>query len=227
MGKGKLLRFAELAEFPNVFQNHNQQEPRLLDCNGEEVKNKGGWAKNYFGNDLPIILELACGKGEYTVGMAKAKPNYNYIGVDIKGNRIHRGAKKALEEKLDNVAFLRTRIEQLDLFFAENEISEIWITFPDPFLRESRSKKRLTSSRFLSMYTSLLNEDGVVHLKTDSPELYAFTLESIEEEKWKLIHTNPDIYGTSYEESLLSIKTYYELKHLEAGKKITYTKFAP
>lgn len=225
-GKNKLKKFADLNSFANVFQNHNVQNPELVDASGDIVDMKGKWNELYFKNDRPIVLELACGKGEYTLGMAKANPDKNYIGVDIKGNRIWQGASRALEAEMDNVAFLRTRIEQIELFFAPDEVSEIWITFPDPFLRESKSNRRLTSPPFLSRFRNILQKDGLVHLKTDEGQLSDFTLEVIEEDdQVDLLYYNDDIYSQPLAYPELELKTYYEGMHLRDGKTIKYLRF--
>ncbi len=225
MAKNKLARFAELSTFSNTYQNYDVTDPKLVNFEGEEVNLKGKWNELHFKNDLPIVLELACGGGEYTVAMAKNLPNRNYIGVDIKGARIWKGAKIAMEEGLSNAAFLRTRIEQLGLFFGENEISEIWITFPDPFLRVGKAQRRLTSARFSKIYKNVLKKDAIIHLKTDDPTLYAFTLETIDEEKYQLIYENNDIYGSELYTEELHYKTYYEKKHLENRKTIKYIRY--
>jgi len=187
---------------------------------------KGNWASDHFGNDKPVVLELACGGGEYTVALANKFPDKNFIGVDVKGSRIWKGATKAKNAELKNAAFLRCRIEQIHEFFATNEVDEIWITFPDPFLRDSKSNRRLSSPFFLGEYRKILKKDGIVQLKTDDPTLYEFTLETIEEdEKCKLIYTENDIYSKELYIPELEFKTYYEQMHLEAGKKIKYTRW--
>jgi tRNA (guanine-N7-)-methyltransferase len=224
--KNKLKKFAEVASFPNVYENFNPKEPQMVGVNGEPVDLQGKWASAHFKNDYPITLELACGGGEYTLDLAKRYPERNFIGVDIKGARIWKGARKALDQQLTNVAFLRTRIEQITLFFARDEIDEIWITFPDPYLKKSKRNKRLTSSRFINEYRKILKPDGLVHLKTDEPQLYQFTLETlIEDHDCKLLYHNPDIYASTLIIPELEIKTYYEKMHLEEGKTIKYVQF--
>lgn len=214
MGKGKLEKFAELETFANVYQ---KPEPGLL---------AGQWATEHFGNDLPVVLELACGKGDYTVALAERYPEKNFIGIDIKGNRIWNGAKRALEKGLSNAAFLRIYIDHIHEHFGENEISEIWITFPDPFLRESKSNKRLTSPRFLNFYRKVLQKEGSIHLKTDSPQLFEFTKEVIDEENLEVIRLVEDVYKDSPDDLLLTgIQTYYEKMHLEDGRTIRYVNF--
>lgn len=213
MGKDKLRKFAEIATFSNVKQ---------LD---EGKPLKGRWAKEHFGNDQPIILELACGKGEYTVNLARMYPDKNFIGVDYKGNRIWRGAKDALEEGIPNVAFLRIQIETILDYFAAGEVSEIWITFPDPQPQSSREKKRLTYPAFLTRYQEILAPDGLMHLKTDSDSLFAYTLEQLD-----LLQIVPevkthDLYRSSLVDPVLSIKTYYERKYLSIDKSINYVQW--
>ena len=224
--RNKLEKFAEILSFANVYENYDPKEPKLVKEGFEEVDLKGMWGKAHFQNDQPIVLELACGRGEYTLGLAKLHPDINYIGVEIKGARIWKGARIALEENLQNVAFLRTRIEQIELFFGSGEIAEIWITFPDPFLRDSKENRRLSSPNFLKRYQKILQTDAIIHLKTDSEELYSYTKEVIENENdWSLIHDNPDIYSKGLEFEELAIQTYYEKMHLDKGKKITYLQF--
>ena len=225
--KNKLQKFTELLTFPNVYENFNPKEPQLHGLNGAPVSLKGEWCAKHFHNDNPIVLELACGRGEYTLGMGRISPNRNFIGVDIKGARIWKGAGIALEEDLENVAFLRTRIEQLHLFFEPSEISEIWITFPDPFLTKSKANRRLTAPRFLDTYRKLLRRDGLIHLKTDEPNLYNFTLEMLEAyEGAKVLFHSDDIYGLpELPMPELEIKTYYERMHLAAQKTIKYIRF--
>ncbi len=224
--KNKLKRFADLLTFPNVFENFNAKDPKLIGKDGVQINLKGQWREKYFKNDNPIILELACGKGEYSLGLAQKNPDKNYIGVDIKGARIWVGARKALAEELYNVAFLRTRIEQIYHFFDKNEVDEIWITFPDPFLRKSKANRRLTAANFINIYRRFLKEKGIVHLKTDEPNLYNFTLETITETPGcRVLYHDDDIYAKPLVDDDLEIKTYYEGCHLEAGKTIKYIKF--
>lgn len=213
MGKDKLRKFAEVATFENVVQ---------LDA-GKEYK--GQWASKFFGNNMPVVLELACGKGEYTVNLAKMFPNKNFIGVDYKGNRIWRGAKTALEEGIKNVGFLRIQIETILEHFAENEISEIWITFPDPQPQESREKKRLTNPNFLERYKLILNQDGIMHLKTDNDGFYAYTLEQIDALNLTKFKETTDLYKSNLVDDVLSIKTYYERKYLAVDKNINYVQW--
>ena len=227
MGKAKQPKIRELHTFPNAFENFSHLHPQLQNCKDEVVDFRGKWRQEVFGNDNPLVLELACGKGDYTVGLAQMFPEINFIGIDIKGARMWRGAKTALEEGLKNAAFLRTEILHIHHFFSENEVDEIWITFPDPFLKKSRAKKRLTSQRFLDIYRKFLKLGGIIHLKTDSQPLYDFTLEVIEEGAHQLLYHNDDIYAQPLDFNELEIKTYYERMHLENGRTIKYLKFKP
>jgi tRNA (guanine-N7-)-methyltransferase len=214
VGKDKLRRFAEIADFDNVLQ---------LD---EGKPMRGQWAKAFFKNDKPVILELACGKGEYTVNLAQLFPDKNFIGIDYKGNRIWRGAKTAIEEGISNVGFLRIQIETLIDYFDPGEVDEIWITFPDPQPQISRERKRLTALRFLEMYKQILKPAGPVHLKTDNDGLFAYTVEKVAELGLnKHIHTE-DLYHSEFADEVLSIKTYYERKYLQHNKNINYIKFS-
>lgn len=214
MGKDKLKRFAEVDTFSNVLQ---------LDA-GKPFKDN--WAAGFFKNNNPVVLELACGKGEYTVNLATLFPDKNFIGIDYKGNRIWRGAKTALEDGVNNVAFLRIQIENLLDYFGPGEVDEIWITFPDPQPQISREKKRLTSPRFLDKYKPLLKPGGFINLKTDNDGLHAYTAEKIEEIKLKLHVKTEDLYHSEYADEVLSIKTYYEKKYLKHNKNINYLKFS-
>lgn len=210
MKGNKLARFAAIKEFKNVFEFPQEAESK--------------W-EPYFGNNQPIVLELACGKGEYSVNMAKAIPEKNFIGVDIKGNRMYIGAKKALEENITNVAFLRTRIEQITDYFFPHSIAEIWITFPDPFLREGKAKNRLTHHKFLALYQKLLKPGGIVHLKTDSKPLFDFTLEMIAHHQCPIIECIHDVYKQGTPAFPLNIQTYYEGLHLLDHRTIQYVSF--
>lgn len=189
----------------------------------KDYKLKGKWRSDFFKNGNPIVLELGCGKGEYTVGLAKQNPTINYIGIDIKGARMWRGARTALDERIKNVAFIRTRIDLINSFFAPGEISEVWVTFPDP--QPKKYYKRLTSTRFLGYYQKILEQNGIVNLKTDSQELYQYTKNLVEINKLeKLMDTN-DLYNSGIADTILSIKTFYEEQFLEQGKPITYIRF--
>ena len=211
MGQKKLVRFEELNSFPNVLQFPADMA--------------GNWS-SFWKNDHPITLELACGKGEYAVGLARLYPDRNFIGVDLKGNRIWVGAKKALLEKLNNVAFLRTQIDQIDSYFSSNEVEAIWITFPDPQLRKSKAKKRLTHPKFLRLYQKFLVPGGLIHLKTDSPELYQFTKLVIDLYNCP-IHANYDnVYSQPAITDELRIKTHYESLDIAGSNRIHYVCFS-
>ena len=219
MSKNKLKKFAEMQSFSCVFQ----YPWAVLEREGFPLIGK--WGAEYFGNDNPIVLELGCGKGEYTVALAERNPDKNFIGVDIKGARIWRGAKTATERKMGNVGFLRARIEFITSLFAEGEVDEIWITFPDPQLRTKRAKKRLTAPIFLEYYSKLLAKDGWINLKTDSQHLFAYTSAVIEKFGLECEVANNDIYGSGYADEVLSVKTAYEQMYLDRGLPITYTRF--
>jgi tRNA (guanine-N7-)-methyltransferase len=186
---------------------------------------KGKWAKEIFKNDNPVILELACGKGEYTVNLARKYTNFNFIGIDIKGPRIFTGAKMAIEEGLSNVAFVRMKIENINQFFDNNEVHEIWITFPDPFPKEKHEKHRLTHPLFLERYRKVLRPDGIIQLKTDDLDLFHFTKDVIQQMNLPLLYYKEDIYASPLDFDVLQIKTYYEKKFLEVNKSINYLRF--
>lgn len=200
-------------------------QPEITDFVNFEHELKGTWNRRVFKNNNPIVLELGCGKGEYTVGMARMFPDKNFIGVDIKGARIWTGAKSSNLEQMRNVAFLRTRIEVIKAFFAPGEVSEIWITFPDPQMKKRRAKKRLTSSLFLTMYQQLLANNGFVNLKTDSRFLYKYTCKVAELNGLEIVHQSADLYNEPWLDDVLSIKTYYEQLHIDDGNTIHYLKF--
>ncbi|MCB0527070.1 MAG: tRNA (guanosine(46)-N7)-methyltransferase TrmB [Saprospiraceae bacterium] len=224
--KNKLRKFAEILAFPNVYECYNVQEPALVGAGMQPVDLRGRWQEAHFGNAQPITLELACGGGEYTVGLAKRFPERNFIGVDIKGNRIWKGAKAALEQGLPNAAFLRTRIEVIEHFFAPGEVAEIWITFPDPFPRSSKENRRLTSAFFLEKYRKFLQPGGLVHLKHDDPDFYQFSLDTITADpRCTLLYQNDDIYAGDLPFPELAIQTLYESYHLADGRKIKYLRF--
>ncbi|MEZ4958461.1 MAG: tRNA (guanosine(46)-N7)-methyltransferase TrmB [Saprospiraceae bacterium] len=224
--RNKLQKFAEVFSFPNVYENLDPETSNLFGENGKEVVLKGHWCERHFNNSQPLTLELACGRGEYTVGLAERFPERNFVGVDIKGARIWKGAKAALAKGLPNAAFLRTRIEMIGQFFAANEVDEIWITFPDPFLRNSKSNRRLTSQPFLDRYQGILKKGGHVHLKTDEPALYEFTLLTLSEQKtYSLEFNDDDIYAKPLPMPELEMKTHYERQHLANGKTIKYLRF--
>ena len=219
MGKNKLKKFAEMTTFHNVFQ-----------CGAREcvedspvVAMRGKWREQYFHNDNPIVLELGCGRGEYTVGLGRLFPDKNFIGVDIKGARMWSGATESLNEGMTNVAFLRTNIEIIDRFFAEGEVDEIWITFPDPQMK--KVTKRLTSTSFLHRYASFLKTDGIIHLKTDSNFLYTYTDALVKVNGLPTEVNTTDLYHSGQADEILSIRTYYEQQWLDRGLSIKYLKF--
>ncbi len=205
-----------------AFSNVKQPSLALLK---EGLPLKGKWNKDFFKNNAPIVLELGCGMGEYTVGLAEKFPNKNFIGIDIKGARMWQGASKALEKKLNNVGFLRIRIEWIEECFSSSEVSEVWITFPDPQIKKRRSTKRLTHPLFLKKYSKILIDDGFVHLKTDSEFLYGFTLGVISADNHHLLDATNDLYSSLQKRDHMEIKTHYEQKFLDLGKPITYIKF--
>ena len=219
--KNKLKRFKENETFPNVFQPTRE----ILVENKFSLK--GQWCDEFFKNNHPLVLELGCGKGEYTVGLAERDPNKNYIGIDIKGARFWRGAKTAQENKLSNVAFIRAQIELIEGLFEANEVDEIWITFPDPQIKYKRSKHRLTNPIFLNFYKHILKADGVIHLKTDSEFLHGYMLGLIKSTDFlELIYSNHNIYNnTGAPKNAVSIQTFYESKFLKQGKPITFVNF--
>ncbi|TXF88706.1 tRNA (guanosine(46)-N7)-methyltransferase TrmB [Neolewinella aurantiaca] len=224
--RNKLQKFAEILQLPNVYENFDPRNPELVGEGGLPVDRKGNWAQGHFGNDNPITLELACGRGEYTVDLAGQYPDRSFIGVDIKGARIWKGAKIAIERKLENAAFLRTRIEIISTFFAPGEVDEIWITFPDPFLKKGKENRRLTAARYLKQYRHILKPGGLVHLKTDSRELYEWTQETFAEQPAvEVLYHDHDIYSKPLPIPELSTETYYEKLHKGLGKTITYTQF--
>lgn len=230
MSKGKLKKFAEMETFKNVFQYPYGVISEV------PFEMRGHWHEQYFHNDNPIVLELGCGKGEYTVGLARVYPNINFIGVDIKGARIYTGAKQALEEGLDNVAFLRTSIEIIDRFFSEDEVQEIWLTFSDPQMKNVH--KRLTSTFFMNRYRRFLIDGGIVHLKTDSNFLFTYTTYMVNVNQLLVLFRTEDLYGNELSEGrvaenqmdekireILGIHTYYENQWIERGLNIKYMKF--
>ena len=219
MGKNKLAKFADLNTYGHVFY---LAYSKLIQ---DGFSLKGNWNKEFFKNNHPIVLELGCGKGEYTVGLAKLFLNKNFIGIDIKGSRMWSGAKEVHQNKLKNSGFVRTNIELLSHFFAHDEVSEIWITFPDPQMK--KTKKRLTSIRFLSQYCEILKPEGVIHLKTDSDFLYQYTLATIEKNKFQMQVNTDDLYESGMADEILSIRTYYEQQWLDRGKKIKYLRYIP
>lgn len=211
MGQKKLFRFEAVRSFSNVLQYPESMA--------------GNW-KNYFTNIHPVTLELACGKGEYTVALAQMYPDRNFIGVDLKGNRLYIGAKYCLQNNIKNTAFLRTQIDKIDTYFVPGEVEEIWITFPDPQLRTSKAKKRLTHPKFLRLYQRFLKPDGLIHLKTDSPQLYEFTKTVIDMYGLIIHHNQPDVYESGYNSREINIRTYYEQLDIAGSNKIHYLQFS-
>ena len=220
MGKNKLAKFADMTEFPHVFQYPFS----VLQEKGFDLKGK--WNRDFFKNDRPIVLELGCGKGEYTVGLAKLFPEKNFIGVDIKGARMWTGAKQALDERLSNVAFLRTHIELIDHFFAADEVSEIWITFPDPQM--NKLNKRMTSTRFMKLYQQIVTGNGLIHLKTDSSFMFSYTSAMVELNRLPELLLTDDLYHDNQfrNDKILNIQTYYEQQWIARGLNIKYIRFA-
>lgn len=217
MGKNKLQKFSDMETFGCVLQY-----PRHILIE-KGFPYKGKWNSDFFSRSNPITLELGCGKGEYTVGLAEANPDRNYIGVDIKGARMWKGARSVEDKGMDNAAFLRTEIEQISQFFAPGEVDEIWITFPDPQMQKAR--KRLTSSRFLSNYRTFLREGGIVNLKTDSPFLFEYTRRLAETNGFEILKITDDLYGSGLADPVTSIKTFYEQQWLSRGKTIKLISF--
>jgi len=217
--KKKLAHFAENLTFPHLFQN---PYPDFL----QPFQLKGNWKRVFFQNDNPLIIELGCGKGEYSVNLAIQNPGKNYIGTDIKGARLWKGCKMVQEMNLKNVAFIRSRVEYIEYFFGRDEVDEIWLTFPDPQPQSNRKRKRLTSPLFLNRYKNLLKPGGIIHLKTDNAGLYQFTLEIIKEEKHQLLFASEDIYHMEEFHEATAIQTFYEAIYLKKGIPIKYIEFA-
>ena len=218
MGKNKLQKFDDMAEFPHVFQ----YPFAVLQSEGG-CPLKGLWNNNVFGNDKPLVLELGCGRGEYTVGLGRLFPEKNFIGIDIKGARMWAGAKESLESEMKNVAFLRTNIELISNFFAPGEVSEVWLTFPDPQMK--KVNKRLTSTRFMALYREILSGEGLVHLKTDSNFMYTYTREMIKANNYPIQVCTDNLYNSGMADEILSIRTYYEQQWLDRGLDIKYIRF--
>lgn len=236
MGKNKLARWTELGSYPNVIQ------PAIVDIvyssgvypegavtlGNIMVKDhpvKGKWNETIFRNNNPIVLELGCGRGEYTTGLAERFPGKNFIGIDIKGARMWKGARTSNEKKLVNAAFLRTRIEFINSFFGENEADEIWVTFPDPHVGARNANKRLTSPWYLNLYKPVLKDKGIIHLKTDNAELHRYTRKVAENNSLRILFSTEDLYSENLPDEILSIRTHYEQMFLATGLKITYLAF--
>lgn len=218
--KNKLKRFRENETFKNVVQPSREEVVDGI------FPYKGNWGRKFFRNEKPIVLELGCGKGEYSVSLAREYPEKNFLGIDIKGARFWRGAKTALEEGLGNVGFLRSQIELIDLLFEENEVDEIWITFPDPQIKYKRTKHRMTNTEFLQKYKKILKPEGVVNLKTDSEFMHGYTLGLLHGEGHEILQANHDVYNNEYSpKEVTGIQTFYENQYLEQGKPITYVQF--
>jgi len=218
VGKNKLAKFAEMETFPHVFQVSSQTVR-----DGAKFDMKGKWNEVFFKNNHPIVLELGCGKGEYTVQLAQLFPKKNFIGVDIKGARLWTGAKESLQKKLTNVAFLRTNIEMIHYFFSENEVSEIWLTFPDPQMK--KASKRLTATNFMHLYKQFLKSNGLIHLKTDSNFMFNYTSEMIRSNNFQVLLKTDNLYNSEQLNPILGIKTYYEKQWLGRGLTIKYIQF--
>lgn len=218
MGKNKLAKFADLETYPHVFQRSSTEIKE-----NPVFEMKGKWNELFFKNNNPIVLELGCGKGEYTVGLAKLFPEKNFIGVDIKGARIWTGAKQAFEEEMSNVAFLRTNIEMINYFFGENEVSEIWLTFPDPQMK--KTTKRLTATNFMRLYQQFVKPDGLIHLKTDSNFMFTYTQEMVKANEYPVNISTSDLYNSNIVDPILGIQTYYEQQWLSRGIDIKYIQF--
>lgn len=218
--KNKLKRFNENETFANVVQ------PTRAEAAGGDFPLKGNWKSEFFKNGNPLVLELGCGKGEYSVGLAERFPDKNFLGIDVKGARFWRGAKTAIESQLDNVGFLRTQIELIDELFSPGEVDEIWITFPDPQIKFKRTKHRLTNPAFLSKYKLILKPDGIVHLKTDSEFMHGYTLGLLQGSGHEIIYSNHNIYrNEGAPPEVTEIQTFYEKQYLEINKPITYIRF--
>jgi tRNA (guanine-N7-)-methyltransferase len=220
VGKNKLARWAEMKSFDNV------TEPPVDEVFSKDHPLKGNWKKTIFKNENPVILELGCGKGEYTVGLATRFPENNYIGIDIKGARMWRGSKTAYENKIENASFLRTRIEFINSFFSDDEVDEIWITFPDPHPKRRDTAKRLTSPFFLNSYRQLIKDRGVIHLKTDNKDLFDYTSDLIKHNDLEIVISTNDLYSGEITNDILTIRTHYEKIFLKHGIKICYLAFS-
>jgi len=220
-----MFKIRSIDSFANVFQNEHFTRPVLKDFEGKELDLKGKWRADIFKNDNPLILELACGKGDYAIALARKYPDKNFIGVDSKGARIFTGAKQALEEKLQNLAFARMRIENITNFFEPGEVDEIWITFTDPFPGKKNAKRRLSHKKFIDRYKAIAKPGAIIHFKTDDLPLFHFTKEQVDELKLNILYYKEDIYASPFDFEELAIQTYYEKSHLAEGRKINYIRF--
>lgn len=225
MGKAKLFKLKSIDTFSNVFQNPHFTNPVLVNHQGESLDLKGKWHSEVFKNNHPLVLELACGKGDYALALAKKYPHKNFIGVDSKGARIFTGSKTALEQKLTNVVFARMKIENITNFFSLAEVDELWITFPDPYPKERDEKRRLTAPGFLKRYQQITKPGAIVHFKTDDLPLFHFTKQSVEGFGLKILYYKENIYASPLDVEELDIQTYYEKKHLVQGRTINYLQF--
>ena len=219
MAKNKLRKFAQMKDYPHV----EEPEMELLK---QGYALKGNWKKEFFKNDNPLVLELGCGMGEYSVGLAEKYPEKNFLGIDIKGARMWQGAIESLEKGMKNVGFLRIRIDWIEKCFAENEVDEIWITFPDPQIKYQRTKHRMTNTEFLKKYNYILKEDGIINLKTDSEFMHGYTLGLLHGEGHEILHANHNVYkNEGAPEEVTSTQTFYEKQYLIVDKPITYIRF--
>ena len=225
MGKAKMFKINSINSFANVFQNEHFTKPVLINFEGKELDLKGKWKSEVFKNGNPLVLELACGKGDYSIALAKKYPNKNFIGIDSKGARLFTGSKTATAEGLNNLVWVRMRIENITNFFAQHEVDEIWITFPDPFPGIKYAKRRLSAPAFLNRYKLIAKPGATVHFKTDDLPLFQYTKQSADESGFKSLYYREDIYAAPLDFEELEIKTYYEMKHLEKGRTINYLSF--
>lgn len=225
MGKAKMFKINSISTFSNVYQNPHFTKLHLLNSEGQEIQPQGKWRQVAFKNDNPLVLELACGKGDYTLGLAKRYPGKNFMGIDSKGARLFTGSKTATEQGLNNVAFTRLRIENITNFFAESEVDEIWITFPDPFPKADGAKRRLSAPKFLHRYEKVCKPGAIIHFKTDDLPLFHFTKEMVDEQGYKVLYYKEDIYSAPFECEELGIQTHYERSHLANGRTINYIRF--
>ena len=225
MGKAKMFKISSINSFTNVFQNEHFTKPVLRNFEEKELDLRGKWKSEVFQNDNPLVIELACGKGDYAIALAKKYPNKNFIGIDSKGARLFTGSKTATAEGLTNLMWVRMRIENITNFFAEHEVDEIWITFPDPFPGIKYAKRRLSAPSFIARYRTIAKPGATVHFKTDDLPLFQYTKEMADETGCKTLYYKENIYASPLDFEELEIKTYYEKKHLEIGRTINYLAF--